>query len=71
MSGRALGVAVPSGLFPGQQLRPIYREPHPINPGALLSGIGAAVVWFGLFAGLPATSRAMRGGRSWPRSPRG
>jgi hypothetical protein len=46
------GVAVPSGLFPGQQLRPVYREPHPINPGALLSGIGAAVVWFGLFAGL-------------------
>ena len=46
------GVAVPSGLFPGQQLRPAYREPHPINAGALLSGMGATVVWFGLFAAL-------------------
>lgn len=46
------GGAVPSGLFPGQQLRPVYREPHPINPGALMSGLGAAVVWFALFAAL-------------------
>jgi hypothetical protein len=46
------GVAVPSGLFPGQQLRPVYREPHPINPGALLSGLGATVLWFALFAAL-------------------
>jgi hypothetical protein len=49
------GVPVPSGLFPGQQLRPVYREPHPINPGALFSGMGAAVVWFGLFAALART----------------
>ena len=46
------GVVVPSGLFPGQQLRPVYREPHPIRAGALLSGMGAAVVWFGHFAAL-------------------
>jgi hypothetical protein len=46
------GGAVPSGLFPGQQLRPVYREPHPIHPGSLLSGMGAAAVWFGLFAAL-------------------
>jgi hypothetical protein len=46
------GGAGPSGLFPGQQLRPAYREPHPIKPGALLSGVGAGVVWFGLFAAL-------------------
>ena len=49
---RTWGVAAPSGLFPGQQLRPVYREPHPINPGALFSGLGTTVVWFGLFAAL-------------------
>src|SRR5689334_1739131 len=46
------GAVVPSGLFPGQQLRPVYREPHPINPGGLLSGMAATVIWFGLFAAL-------------------
>jgi hypothetical protein len=45
-------VPSPSGLFPGQQLRPVYREPHPIRSGALLAGLGAGVVWLALFAGL-------------------
>jgi hypothetical protein len=42
----------PSGLFPGQPLRPTYREPHPIGTGAVLAGIGATAVWFALFGGI-------------------
>ena len=42
----------PSGLFPGQPLRPVYREPHPVGTGAVLAGIGATVVWFALFGSL-------------------
>ena len=42
----------PSGLFPGQPPRPVYREPHPIRPAGLFAGLGAGVVWFALFAGL-------------------
>ena len=39
---------VPAGLPP----RPVYREPHPIRLGPLLSGIGATLVWFALFGTL-------------------
>lgn len=42
----------PSGLFPGQPLRPVYREPHPVTAGAVMAGVGAAVVWFALFGSL-------------------
>jgi hypothetical protein len=42
----------PSGLFPGQPLRPIYREPHPVGTGAVLAGIGATAVWFALFGSI-------------------
>jgi hypothetical protein len=42
----------PSGLFPGQPLRPVYREPHPVHSGAVMAGIGATVVWFALFGSI-------------------
>jgi hypothetical protein len=42
----------PSGLFPGQPLRPVYREPHPVGAGAVMAGIGATVVWFALFGSI-------------------
>jgi hypothetical protein len=42
----------PSGLFPGQPLRPVYREPHPVRSGAVMAGIGATVVWFALFGSI-------------------
>lgn len=42
----------PSGLFPGLPPRPVYREPHPIRSGPLLSGLAASVVWFVLFGSL-------------------
>lgn len=41
----------PSGLFPGPS-RPVYREAHPIAAAPVLSGIGAGLLWFGLFGGL-------------------
>jgi hypothetical protein len=42
----------PSGLFPGQPPRPVYREPHPVNAAALLAGIGSTLLWFALFGSL-------------------
>ncbi len=39
----------PSGLFPAGPPRPAYREPHPVRPGAVLVGAGAAVLWLVLF----------------------
>ena len=45
-SGRA-----PSGLFPGSR-RPVYREPHPVGAAPVVSGLGCALLWFGLFGGL-------------------
>lgn len=41
----------PSGLFPGPS-RPVYREPHPIAAASVLGGLGATLLWFGLFGGL-------------------
>lgn len=41
----------PSGLFPGPS-RPTYREPHPVNAGPLLAGVGAGVAWLSLFGAL-------------------
>jgi hypothetical protein len=41
----------PSGLFPGPT-RPVYREPHPITAAPVLAGLGATLLWFGLFGGL-------------------
>jgi hypothetical protein len=41
----------PSGLFPGPS-RPVYREPHPVAAAPVLSGFGAALLWFALFGGL-------------------
>ena len=41
----------PSGLFPGPS-RPVYREPHPITAASVLAGLGATLLWFGLFGGL-------------------
>jgi len=42
----------PSGLFPGQPPRPVYREPHPVAAAALLAGIGSTLLWFALFGSL-------------------
>jgi hypothetical protein len=39
----------PGPLTPGLPPRPVYREPHPIGAAPVLSGMGAAVVWFALF----------------------
>jgi hypothetical protein len=41
----------PSGLFPGQ-LRPVYREPHPVASGPLLAGFGGTALWFVLFGSI-------------------
>ena len=43
---------VPSGLFPGQPPRPVYREPHPVRVAPLFAGLGASVLWLALFGGL-------------------
>jgi hypothetical protein len=42
----------PSGLLPGLPPRPVYREPHPVRAASVLSGLGAALLWFALFGGL-------------------
>src|SRR4051794_39093093 len=42
----------PSGLFPGQPLRPRYREPHPVATAPLLAGIGSTLVWLALFGAI-------------------
>jgi hypothetical protein len=41
--------AQPASLPPGLPPRPVYREPHPIGTAPLLSGMGAALIWFALF----------------------
>jgi hypothetical protein len=42
----------PSGLFPGQPTRPVYREPHPIHAAPVLAGIGSTLLWLALFGGI-------------------
>jgi hypothetical protein len=42
----------PSGLFPGQPLRPVYREPHPIATAPVLAGIGSTLLWLALFGSI-------------------
>jgi hypothetical protein len=49
----------PAGWLPdrpaapvGPPPRPVYREPHPIGVGPLLSGVGATLVWLALFGTL-------------------
>jgi hypothetical protein len=45
--------AAPSGLFPSGPRRPTFREPHPIQLGALFAGAAIAAAWlfaFGLLA---------------------
>jgi hypothetical protein len=37
-------------LFPARTLRPIYREPLPARPGAVVAGAVAGAVWMLLFA---------------------
>jgi hypothetical protein len=49
--GRPVAYPPPSGLFPGPS-RPVYREPHPITAASVLAGIGATLLWLGLFGGL-------------------
>jgi hypothetical protein len=41
----------PPALFGGPP-RPVYREAHPVNPGPLLAGLGAGLVWFALFGSI-------------------
>jgi hypothetical protein len=51
--GRPRPPALPSSdVFQGLPPRPVYREPHPVRTGPMFAGLGAAVVWFGLFGTL-------------------
>lgn len=38
--------------------RPVYREPYPIRAKAFLAGLGATVVWFGMFAAVSWSARS-------------
>ncbi|AEV89018.1 hypothetical protein ACWT_8009 [Actinoplanes sp. SE50] len=40
------------GLYAGLPPRPIYREPHPIGAGPVLSGLAAGALWLLLFGSL-------------------
>jgi hypothetical protein len=42
----------PSGLFPAGPARPSYREPHPVNAGPMLAGLGSGLLWLVLFGTL-------------------
>jgi hypothetical protein len=42
----------PSGLFPGQPLRPVYREPHPVATAGVLAGVGSTLIWLALFGSI-------------------
>ena len=42
----------PSGLFPGQPVRPVYREPHPVATAPVLAGIGSTLIWLALFGSI-------------------
>ncbi|MEV8509299.1 hypothetical protein AB0368_31305 [Actinoplanes sp. NPDC051475] len=41
-----------SPALPRLPPRPVYREPHPIRTAPLLSGLGAASLWFALFGSI-------------------
>ena len=41
-----------AAALPGLPARPVYREPHPIGVAPLLSGMGAALIWFALFGSI-------------------
>ena len=54
---RRVAARTPSGLFPSRPApgpaRPVYREPHPVRPAGVASGLAAGGVWllgFGLLA---------------------
>jgi hypothetical protein len=38
--------------------RPVYREPFPVRGKAFLAGLGAAAVWFGMFAAVSWSARS-------------
>ncbi len=42
----------PPGFYAGLPPRPIYREPHSISAGAVLSGLAASSLWLLLFGSL-------------------
>ncbi|MEV6341829.1 hypothetical protein [Actinoplanes sp. NPDC051851] len=42
----------PPGFYSGLPPRPIYREPHPVMAGSVLSGILSAALWLILFGSL-------------------
>jgi hypothetical protein len=42
----------PPGLYAGLPPRPVYREPHPIGAGAVVSGLAAGALWLILFGSL-------------------
>jgi hypothetical protein len=42
----------PSGLFPGQPPRPVYREPHRVGTAPVLAGIGSTLLWLALFGSI-------------------
>jgi hypothetical protein len=52
---RVMETRAPSGLFPSGPPRPVFREPHPIRFGAVLTGAGATAAWL-LLVGLLATT---------------
>lgn len=42
----------PAPLLSGLPPRPVYREPHPVSAGPVISGLAATTVWFVLFGSL-------------------
>lgn len=50
--GARPAMPTPSGLFPGQPPRPVYREPHPVGAAPVLAGIGGTLLWFALFGAI-------------------
>jgi hypothetical protein len=39
-------------MFTGLPPRPVYREPHPVSAGPVVSGLAATTLWFVLFGSL-------------------
>ncbi|GIE87398.1 hypothetical protein [Actinoplanes regularis] len=42
----------PPGLYAGLPPRPVYREPHSITAGTVISGLAASTLWLVLFGSL-------------------